>query len=226
MPREPARRPRHPRRLGLAPPGPGNAVDLARHARLRPPLAEYPHTTLDASGEAVGLPRRPDGELRGRAPDDRQRAHPLPGSPARRTVRSTTAPSSRTRRCSAPSTRGGQRAPARARLPRRRPLAHRPPAGAARAWGSAPERTCIHAFTDGRDVSPHGGRATSRSCRPSGSPPSAAATGRWTATTLGADGPRASPRSSRARASTPAIRSRRCARATSAASPTSSSSRS
>ena len=43
------------------------------------------------------------------------------------------------------------RAPAGSRLLRRRPLAHRPPARAARF---APEKTWIHAFTDGRDVSP------------------------------------------------------------------------
>ena len=41
---------------GLAPPGPGNAVDLAETPVFDRLWAEYPHTTLEASGEAVGLP--------------------------------------------------------------------------------------------------------------------------------------------------------------------------
>jgi 2,3-bisphosphoglycerate-independent phosphoglycerate mutase len=41
---------------GCAPPGPGNAVRLARTPVFDRLWAEYPHTTLAASGEAVGLP--------------------------------------------------------------------------------------------------------------------------------------------------------------------------
>jgi 2,3-bisphosphoglycerate-independent phosphoglycerate mutase len=41
---------------GCAPPGPGNAVELAETPVLDRLWAEYPHTTLKASGEAVGLP--------------------------------------------------------------------------------------------------------------------------------------------------------------------------
>jgi 2,3-bisphosphoglycerate-independent phosphoglycerate mutase len=41
---------------GLAPPGPGNAVELADTPVFDRLWAEYPHTTLKASGEAVGLP--------------------------------------------------------------------------------------------------------------------------------------------------------------------------
>jgi 2,3-bisphosphoglycerate-independent phosphoglycerate mutase len=41
---------------GCAPPGPGNAVELARTPVFDRLWATYPHTTLDASGEAVGLP--------------------------------------------------------------------------------------------------------------------------------------------------------------------------
>jgi 2,3-bisphosphoglycerate-independent phosphoglycerate mutase len=41
---------------GLAPPGPGNAVDLAETTVFDDLWARYPHTTLEASGEAVGLP--------------------------------------------------------------------------------------------------------------------------------------------------------------------------
>jgi 2,3-bisphosphoglycerate-independent phosphoglycerate mutase len=41
---------------GCAPPGPGNAVELAETPVFDRLWAEYPHTTLKASGEAVGLP--------------------------------------------------------------------------------------------------------------------------------------------------------------------------
>jgi 2,3-bisphosphoglycerate-independent phosphoglycerate mutase len=41
---------------GCAPPGPGNAVELADTPIFDRLWREYPHTTLDASGEAVGLP--------------------------------------------------------------------------------------------------------------------------------------------------------------------------
>ena len=41
---------------GCAPPGPGNAVELAETPVFDRLWAEDPHTTLEASGEAVGLP--------------------------------------------------------------------------------------------------------------------------------------------------------------------------
>ena len=41
---------------GCAPPGPGNAVELARTPVFDRLWRTYPHTTLKASGEAVGLP--------------------------------------------------------------------------------------------------------------------------------------------------------------------------
>jgi 2,3-bisphosphoglycerate-independent phosphoglycerate mutase len=41
---------------GCAPPGPGNAVELAETPVFDRLWARYPHTTLKASGEAVGLP--------------------------------------------------------------------------------------------------------------------------------------------------------------------------
>jgi 2,3-bisphosphoglycerate-independent phosphoglycerate mutase len=41
---------------GCAPPGPGNAVELAETPVFDRLWRIYPHTTLDASGEAVGLP--------------------------------------------------------------------------------------------------------------------------------------------------------------------------
>jgi len=42
--------------LGIAPPGPGNAVYLANPTNINTFLYTYPNTTLKASGEAVGLP--------------------------------------------------------------------------------------------------------------------------------------------------------------------------
>jgi 2,3-bisphosphoglycerate-independent phosphoglycerate mutase len=41
---------------GCAPPGPGNAVDLAETPVFDRLWEDFPHTTLKASGEAVGLP--------------------------------------------------------------------------------------------------------------------------------------------------------------------------
>jgi 2,3-bisphosphoglycerate-independent phosphoglycerate mutase len=45
---------------GLAEPGPGNAVSLARKPVFDELWRTFPHTTLDASGRAVGLP---DGQM-------------------------------------------------------------------------------------------------------------------------------------------------------------------
>ena len=42
--------------FGCAPTGPGNAVDLASTPVFDRLWAEYPHTTIEASGEAAGLP--------------------------------------------------------------------------------------------------------------------------------------------------------------------------
>ena len=41
---------------GLAPAGPGNAVEMANTPVFDRLWAEYPHTQLDACGRAVGLP--------------------------------------------------------------------------------------------------------------------------------------------------------------------------
>ena len=45
---------------GLAPPGPGNAVELADTPNFDKLWAEYPHATLRTSGRDVGLP---DGQM-------------------------------------------------------------------------------------------------------------------------------------------------------------------
>src|SRR5918912_682692 len=42
--------------FGCAPPGPGNAVELADTPVFDRLWREFPHTTLEASGEAAGLP--------------------------------------------------------------------------------------------------------------------------------------------------------------------------
>lgn len=46
---------------GIAPPGPGNAISLAKLKNIPAYWNTYPHTTLTASGVAVGLPEGEDG---------------------------------------------------------------------------------------------------------------------------------------------------------------------
>jgi 2,3-bisphosphoglycerate-independent phosphoglycerate mutase len=46
---------------GIAPEGPGNAISLANTVNVDKFWRSYPHTQLEASGEAVGLPRGEDG---------------------------------------------------------------------------------------------------------------------------------------------------------------------
>lgn len=46
---------------GLAPPGPGNAISQAKLTHIPRLWTSFPHTTLAASGEAVGLPQGEDG---------------------------------------------------------------------------------------------------------------------------------------------------------------------
>lgn len=46
---------------GIAPPGPGNAISLAKLTAIPNAWNTYPHTELGASGEAVGLPAGEDG---------------------------------------------------------------------------------------------------------------------------------------------------------------------
>ncbi|MBI2404898.1 2,3-bisphosphoglycerate-independent phosphoglycerate mutase [Candidatus Gottesmanbacteria bacterium] len=46
---------------GIAPPGPGNAISLAKLIHIPRYWVSYPHTELVASGEAVGLPAGEDG---------------------------------------------------------------------------------------------------------------------------------------------------------------------
>lgn len=46
---------------GIAPEGPGNAITQASTVNMHKFWASYPHAELEASGEAVGLPRGEDG---------------------------------------------------------------------------------------------------------------------------------------------------------------------
>ena len=136
---------------GCAPPGPGNAVELAETPVFDRLWAEYPHTMLKASGEAVGLP---EGQM-----GNSEVGHLTIGS-----GRVLDQDLQRINRSVADGS-----------------LLENPALKAAFAKGGdvhllglvshggvhshidhleallrfAPERTWIHAFTDGRDVSPH-----------------------------------------------------------------------
>jgi 2,3-bisphosphoglycerate-independent phosphoglycerate mutase len=136
---------------GCAPPGPGNAISLADTPVFDRLWAEYPHTTIKASGEAVGLPPGQMGNSEvghltigaGRVLDqDLQRINRAieDGSffenPA----------------LTAAFAKGGDvhllglvsHGGVHSHIDHLRALLR-----------FAPERTWIHAFTDGRDVSPH-----------------------------------------------------------------------
>ena len=153
---------------GLAPPGPGNAIELAETPVFDDLWARYPHTTLAASGEAVGLP---DGQMgnsevghltigSGRVVDqDLMRVEPrrpigrvpsrIPPSAGQSTEHGSGAGES-TCSGSSPteaSTRTSITLRALVELARRRGMG---------------ERTLVHAFTDGRDVSPHAAAADLR----------------------------------------------------------------
>lgn len=46
---------------GIAPAGPGNAISLSSTPNMDRFITSYPHTTLSASGESVGLPKNENG---------------------------------------------------------------------------------------------------------------------------------------------------------------------
>jgi 2,3-bisphosphoglycerate-independent phosphoglycerate mutase len=136
---------------GCAPPGPGNAVELADTPVFDGLWREYPHTTLAASGEAVGLPPGQMGNSEvghltigsGRVLDqDLQRVNraiadgSLVENPA---LKAAFARAERVHLLGLVSYGG-----VHSHLDHLRALLR-----------FAPEKTWIHAFTDGRDVSPH-----------------------------------------------------------------------
>jgi 2,3-bisphosphoglycerate-independent phosphoglycerate mutase len=136
---------------GCAPPGPGNAVSLAETPIFDSLWAEYPHTTIKASGEAVGLPPGQMGNSEvghltigaGRVLDqDLQRIN--------RAIEDGSFFENPTLK--AAFAKGGQvhlmglvsHGGVHSHIDHLEALLR-----------FAPERTWIHAFTDGRDVSPH-----------------------------------------------------------------------
>jgi 2,3-bisphosphoglycerate-independent phosphoglycerate mutase len=136
---------------GCAPPGAGNAVALAHTPNFDRLWREYPHTTLDASGEAVGLPRGQMGNS--------EVGHLTIGS-----GRVLFQDLMRVNRAIAdgsffdnPALRGaferGERVHLLGLVSYGGVHSHIDHLRALLRF--APEKTWIHAFTDGRDVSPH-----------------------------------------------------------------------
>jgi 2,3-bisphosphoglycerate-independent phosphoglycerate mutase len=136
---------------GCAPPGPGNAVELADTPVFDRLWAQYPHTTLKASGEAVGLPPGQMGNSEvghltigsGRVLDqDLQRINRAiaDGSFFENRALKTAFEKSGDVHLLGLVSYGG----VHSHIDHLRALLR-----------FAPERTWIHAFTDGRDVSPH-----------------------------------------------------------------------
>jgi 2,3-bisphosphoglycerate-independent phosphoglycerate mutase len=136
---------------GCEPPSPGNAVALAETPVFDGLLARYPHTTLDASGEAAGLPAGQMGNS--------EVGHLTIGSGRRlyqdlmRVNRAVADQSlARNPAIEAAFARG-----------RRTHLVGLVSEGGVHSYidhlryllEHAPDDTWIHAFTDGRDVSPH-----------------------------------------------------------------------
>ncbi len=112
---------------GCAPPGPGNAVELASTPVFDRLWSTYPHTTLKASGEAVGLPPGQMGNSEvghltigsGRIPfQDLVRINRSIENGDFYEIKALVAAFERAK------ARGAQRPSARARLVRRRALAH------------------------------------------------------------------------------------------------------
>jgi 2,3-bisphosphoglycerate-independent phosphoglycerate mutase len=136
---------------GCAPPGPGNAVELANTPVFDRLWREYPHTTLEASGEAVGLPPGQMGNSEvghltigsGRILDqDFQRVNRAvaDGSIYDNEVLRTAFERGENVHLLGLVSYGG----VHSHIDHLRALLR-----------FAPEKTWIHAFTDGRDVSPH-----------------------------------------------------------------------
>ena len=145
---------------GLAPAGPGNAVELAETPVFDALWEQYPHTTLQASGSAVGLPIGQMGNSEvghltigaGRILfQDLARVHQAVADGSFQTNGALVAAFERARE------RGGDvhllglvsHGGVHSHISHLQALLE-----LARSQGMA-ERTWIHVFTDGRDVSPH-----------------------------------------------------------------------
>jgi 2,3-bisphosphoglycerate-independent phosphoglycerate mutase len=136
---------------GCAPPGPGNAISLAETPVFDDLLARYPHTTLEASGEAAGLPPGQMGNSEvghltigsgRRLYQDLMRVNRsiADGSLAENPVLQAAFARGRRVHLLGLVSQGG----VHSHIDHLRAL-----------LALAPEDTWIHAFTDGRDVSPH-----------------------------------------------------------------------
>jgi 2,3-bisphosphoglycerate-independent phosphoglycerate mutase len=145
---------------GIAPPGPGNAIELADTPVFDRLWAEYPQTTLAASGEAVGLPEGQMGNSEvghltigsGRILDqDLQRVNRAvaDGSLAENPVLLAAFERARARGASVHLLGLVSHGGVHSHLRHAQALF-----GIAAEHGFA-DRTFVHAFTDGRDVSPH-----------------------------------------------------------------------
>jgi 2,3-bisphosphoglycerate-independent phosphoglycerate mutase len=136
---------------GCAPAGPGNAVSLAETPVFDRLWREYPHTTLAASGEAVGLP---DGQM-----GNSEVGHLTIGSGRRlyqdlmRVNRAVADGSLATNPAIAGAFERGKRVHLLGLVSRGGVHSHIDHLRA--LLEIAPEKTWVHAFTDGRDVSPH-----------------------------------------------------------------------
>ena len=164
--------------FGCAPPGPGNAVELAETPVFDRLWREFPHTTIEASGEAAGLPPGPDGQLRGRAPDDRRGPPAVPGSDARQQ-------GDRGRLVlRAACAGGGVRARPQAcicSVSSHTAACTRTSTTCRRCCASRPRRRGSTRSPTGATSRRHRRRTILPSCRSTGSRPWSAATGRWTA---------------------------------------------
>ena len=136
---------------GCAPPGPGNAVDLAATPTFDRLWRTFPHTTLDASGPAVGLP---PGQM-----GNSEVGHLTIGSgrilfqDLMRVNKSIEDRSFFENPALVSAFERGERVHLLGLLSNGGVHSHLDHLRALLRF--APEKTWIHAFTDGRDVSPH-----------------------------------------------------------------------
>jgi 2,3-bisphosphoglycerate-independent phosphoglycerate mutase len=136
---------------GCAPPGPGNAVELADTPNFDRLWRAYPHTTLAASGEAVGLP---PGQM-----GNSEVGHLTIGSgrilfqDLMRVNKSIEAGSFFENPVLRATFERGERTHLLGLVSHGGVHSHLEHVRALLEF--APEKTWIHAFTDGRDVSPH-----------------------------------------------------------------------
>jgi 2,3-bisphosphoglycerate-independent phosphoglycerate mutase len=136
---------------GCAPPGPGNAVEFAATPVFDGLFARYPHTTLAASGEAVGLPAGQMGnsEVGHLTIGSGQRLYQDLARINHAVLDGTLKDNARLREAFGRGRRNHliglvSQGGVHSHIDHLRAILE-----------SAPKDTWVHAFTDGRDVSPH-----------------------------------------------------------------------